>query len=113
MASVLVDTGIFFAIADRDDAWHDRVRAYLETSVESLLVPVTVLPEVMLSLEHPSQPKSWEEADCIDLKQGTEARKPEGRGSPPISSTHGGLLRCKYRVRRRVRYSRGRTFKNS
>jgi predicted nucleic acid-binding protein len=31
---------------DRDDAWHDRVVAFLDTSQSELVVPVTVLPEV-------------------------------------------------------------------
>ena len=45
MPPVLVDTGILYAIADRDDAWHESVKAYLESQTDSLLVPVTVLPE--------------------------------------------------------------------
>ena len=45
MPPVLVDTGILYAIADCDDAWHESVKAYLESQTDSLLVPVTVLPE--------------------------------------------------------------------
>ena len=43
---LLVDTGILYALADRSDAWHDRVLAYLESRRVALLAPITVLPEV-------------------------------------------------------------------
>jgi len=45
MPAIVVDTGILYAMADRADGWHDRVRIYLETHTETLIVPVTVLPE--------------------------------------------------------------------
>jgi predicted nucleic acid-binding protein len=44
--SVLVDTGILYAAADAGDAWHQRVRKWLEGTSEPLVVPVTVVPEV-------------------------------------------------------------------
>jgi len=43
---ILVDTGVLYALADRDDAWHKRALAFLEDTDELLLVPVTVIPEV-------------------------------------------------------------------
>jgi predicted nucleic acid-binding protein len=43
---VLVDTGILYAAADVGDAWHPRVRDWLEGNREPLLVPITVVPEV-------------------------------------------------------------------
>ena len=43
---LLVDTGILFALADSGDAWHQRARDYVEASGETLLAPVTVLPEI-------------------------------------------------------------------
>src|SRR5262245_49339181 len=43
---VLVDTGILYAVADAGDAWHPRVRDWLEGNTEPLLVPITVVPEV-------------------------------------------------------------------
>lgn len=43
---LLLDTGPLYALADADDAWHEVVRDLLEERRESLLVPVTVLPEV-------------------------------------------------------------------
>lgn len=45
MASVLVDTGPLYAIADRDDDWHDRTVRFLEANRDDLVVPVSVLPE--------------------------------------------------------------------
>ena len=41
----LMDTGALYALADRDDAWHGRMRAFIEEEPRVLLVPVTVLPE--------------------------------------------------------------------
>jgi hypothetical protein len=43
---LLVDTGVLYALADRRDAWHARVRTYLVSHPATLLAPVTVLPEV-------------------------------------------------------------------
>jgi predicted nucleic acid-binding protein len=43
---LVLDTGVLYALADSDDAWHARCRDYLETTRETLLVPVTVVPEV-------------------------------------------------------------------
>ena len=44
--SLLVDTGVLYALADRRDAWHTRVRNYLRSHPGTLLAPVTILPEV-------------------------------------------------------------------
>jgi predicted nucleic acid-binding protein len=43
--AVLVDTGILYALADEDDAWHERAREWADDVNELLIVPVTVLPE--------------------------------------------------------------------
>jgi hypothetical protein len=43
---LLVDTGVLYALADRRDAWHTRVRNYLRLHPDTLLAPVTILPEV-------------------------------------------------------------------
>ena len=45
MPLVIVDTGFLYAMADRDDAWYDRVKAYLQGHRDTFIVPVTVLPE--------------------------------------------------------------------
>jgi uncharacterized protein len=49
---LLVDTGILYALADRRDAWHLRVKRYLETTPQTLLAPVTIVPEVAYLLRH-------------------------------------------------------------
>lgn len=46
MRPILTDTGPLYAMADQDDGWHDRVRTFLETHRQQLVIPVTVLPEV-------------------------------------------------------------------
>jgi uncharacterized protein len=43
---LLVDTGIFYALADRSDAWHARAVTLVKKARQPLLAPVTVLPEV-------------------------------------------------------------------
>lgn len=42
---LLLDTGALCALADADDGWHIPVRKFLEAERQSLLVPVTVIPE--------------------------------------------------------------------
>lgn len=44
--ALLVDTGILYALADTDDRWHARARAWLTRNRETVIVPVTVVPEV-------------------------------------------------------------------
>jgi predicted nucleic acid-binding protein len=48
---LLVDTGVIYALADRNDAWHERCVAFLAVERERLLVPVTVLPEISYLLQ--------------------------------------------------------------
>ena len=52
----IVDTGILFALADRSDAWHTRVRKHVESSHDLLLAPVTILTEVAYLLRHRISP---------------------------------------------------------
>jgi len=52
----IVDTGILFALADRSDAWHRRVRKYVESSHDTLLAPVTILTEVAYLLRDRASP---------------------------------------------------------
>jgi predicted nucleic acid-binding protein len=47
---LLVDTGVLYALADRHDDWHARVVGYLGDVEEPLVVPVTVIPEVVYLL---------------------------------------------------------------
>ncbi|MFN2316448.1 MAG: type II toxin-antitoxin system VapC family toxin [Gemmatimonadales bacterium] len=44
--TVLADTGAIYALVDRDDAWHDRIRTWWEPNREPIRLPVTILPEV-------------------------------------------------------------------
>ena len=45
-APVPSDTGVLLALADRSDAWHRKARTFLSSTDDTLLIPVTVLPEV-------------------------------------------------------------------
>jgi predicted nucleic acid-binding protein len=42
---LLLDTGAIYALADEDDAWHARMRDFLQSQRAPLLIPVTVIPE--------------------------------------------------------------------
>jgi len=56
MAAILVDTGILYAMADIDDAWHERAKIFLQNIIDILVVPITVLPEICYLLNtHLSQ----------------------------------------------------------
>jgi predicted nucleic acid-binding protein len=43
--TVLADTGALYALVNRSDAWHLRMRTWWTVSREPILVPVTVIPE--------------------------------------------------------------------
>jgi predicted nucleic acid-binding protein len=43
---LLVDTGILFALADTSDAWHSKTHQYIASLHDTLLAPVTILPEI-------------------------------------------------------------------
>jgi predicted nucleic acid-binding protein len=45
MASILVDTGILYAIADRDDTWYESAKIFLQNNADALIAPATVVPE--------------------------------------------------------------------
>jgi predicted nucleic acid-binding protein len=42
---LLVDTGALYALADADDAWHERMSNFLAGERQTLLTPSTVIPE--------------------------------------------------------------------
>ena len=42
---ILADTGALYALVNRSDGWHDRVRTWWEANIEPVVVPVTVIPE--------------------------------------------------------------------
>ena len=72
---LLLDTGVLYALADADDAWHQRARAHLEENRDLLLVPVTVLPEVSYLLHLRLGPRA-EQAFVRSLVQGELAIQP-------------------------------------
>ena len=43
--TVLADTGALYALVNRSDAWHLRMRAWWKVNREPIHVPVTVIPE--------------------------------------------------------------------
>ena len=44
--TVVADSGAIYALVDRDDSWHQRVRSWWEQSRDSVVLPITILPEV-------------------------------------------------------------------
>jgi predicted nucleic acid-binding protein len=76
---LLVDTGVLYALADRRDAWHARVRDHLAAQRDALLVPVTVLPEVAYLLRERIGAEA-ERAFVTALAKGELAVEPIGRG---------------------------------
>lgn len=55
---LLLDTGVLYALADRDDSWHKRCVDLLESTREPLLVPVTVIPEASYLIHTRLGPKA-------------------------------------------------------
>lgn len=56
-----MDTGAVYAIADRRDAWHERVSQFVRAarrSREELLVPVSVIPEACYLLHTHLSPRA-------------------------------------------------------
>ena len=75
---LLVDTGVIYALADRHDAWHTRVRTYLRSHRDTLLAPVTILPEVAYLLRERISP-SAEMAFARSIANGEVAVERLGR----------------------------------
>ncbi|HLA89668.1 MAG TPA: PIN domain-containing protein [Gemmatimonadaceae bacterium] len=44
--TVVADTGAIFALIDASDAWHERVTAWWRANTQSVVLPVSILPEV-------------------------------------------------------------------
>lgn len=59
----LVDSGALYALADQDDEWHGRMRAWWEAYSGEAAVPVTTLPEVTYLLQNRLGPDA--EADFV------------------------------------------------
>jgi predicted nucleic acid-binding protein len=77
--ALLVDTGVLYALADRRDAWHARVREYFEAHAHTLLAPVTILPEVAYLLRDRIGPHA-ELAFVRSIAKGELAVEPLQRG---------------------------------
>jgi predicted nucleic acid-binding protein len=54
--SVLADSGALYALLDRDDAWHARVRDWWSRAAEDVLVPAAILPELTYFLHRRLSP---------------------------------------------------------
>ena len=48
---IVADTGPLYALIDRSDSWHRRVKSWWASQPRSIVVPVTVLPEVCYLLQ--------------------------------------------------------------
>ena len=83
--ALLVDTGVVYALADRRDAWHARVRKYLGDHPDTLLAPVTILAEVCYLLRERIGPDA-ELAFIRSLAKGEMAIEPLQRQD--ISRAH-------------------------
>jgi len=44
--TVIADTGPLYALVDSHDSWHERIAGWWASNRETIVVPVTVLPEV-------------------------------------------------------------------
>jgi predicted nucleic acid-binding protein len=58
--TVVADTGAIYALLDRDDAWHDRVRGWWEEygGEAGVVLPVTTLPEICWLLSSRISPRA-------------------------------------------------------
>lgn len=48
---VVADTGALYALVDRGDAWHERVRSWWVGAPRRVLIPTSVLPELCYLLQ--------------------------------------------------------------
>ena len=49
--TILADTGALYALIDRSDAWHARVKTFWARTTEEIVVPAVVLPEITYLLQ--------------------------------------------------------------
>ncbi len=50
--SVVADTGILYALADRNDSWHERSAGFIDNYKGRIVVPCSVLPETCYLLNN-------------------------------------------------------------
>jgi predicted nucleic acid-binding protein len=48
---VVADTGALYALADRSDVWHDRVREWWLATPRRVVIPTSVIPELCYLLQ--------------------------------------------------------------
>jgi len=46
METIIIDTGIIYAIIDRNDSWHKKIKGFLTTFEGRLAIPSPVITEV-------------------------------------------------------------------
>ncbi|EDP75462.1 PIN domain-containing protein [Hydrogenivirga sp. 128-5-R1-1] len=46
MGKVIADTGAIYALADRSDRWHEKVKRFVQEESPTLILPSTTLPEI-------------------------------------------------------------------
>lgn len=49
--TILADSGAIYALMDRDDSWHERVRSWWTMNRTPILLPITTLPEITWLLQ--------------------------------------------------------------
>jgi len=76
---VVADSGAVYAALDRRDAWHERVRDWIASSREALLVPVTTLTEITYLLGVRCGPAA-EERFVRDVASGEHVFEPLAAG---------------------------------
>jgi len=46
LGKVIVDTGALYALVDKSDKWHIKVKDFIEKHNPTLIIPCSILPEV-------------------------------------------------------------------
>jgi len=46
LGKVIVDTGALYALVDKSDKWHIKVKDFIEKHDPTLIIPCSILPEV-------------------------------------------------------------------
>lgn len=86
---VIADTGALYALIDASDAWHGRVTAWWKERPRSVIVPVTVLPEIAWLLQTRIGPL----AEYAFMKSVVEGEFPVERLEPRDRDRAAALMR--------------------
>jgi predicted nucleic acid-binding protein len=83
----VADTGALYALADRSDAWHSRVRDWWMTTPRRVVIPTSVLPEVCSLLQTRLGPQAeLAFVRAVRLRE-FQVVEVEGRDLPRIEAT--------------------------